>query len=163
VKLIDKKGKIFGIINIFDLTVILILGLLAVGGAYRLKTSRPQVIVESQKAIVKVEISKVRQATVDGIEAGGTLYHYDRGQRFGEIIDKQVENFREVVETSDGKLVLLDVPEKYNVILYVEANATNTTDTIIIGGEQTRIGSQFRFKNKKIAVFGTILDIELTE
>ena len=162
-KLIDKKGKIFGIINIIDLAVVLILGLLIVGGAYRMKTSSPQVVSESQKAVVRVEVSEVRQPTVDGIEVGDVLYHYDRGQYFGKIIDKQVENFRTAVETSDGRIVMAEVPEKYNVILYVEANATNTTDTIIIGGEQTRIGTQYRLKNKKVAVFGTILDIELTE
>ena len=162
-KLIDKKGKIFGVINIIDLTVILILGLLIVGGAYRFKKASPQVVAQSQKAVVKVEVSEVRQPTVDGIEVGDVLYHYDRGQYFGKIIDKKVENFRTAVETSDGKVVMADVPEKYNVILYIESDATNTTDTIIIGGEQTRIGAQYRLKDKKVAVFGTILGIELTE
>ncbi len=162
-KLIDKKGKIFGVINIIDLTIILILGLLVVGGAYRFKKSSPQVIAESQKAIVKVEISEVRQPSVDGIEVGDVLYHYDRGQYFGKIIDKQVENFKKPVETSDGKVVMADIPDKYNVILYIEANATNNTDTIVIGGEQARIGTQYRLKNKKVAVFGTIFNIELTE
>lgn len=162
-KLIDKKGKIFGIINIFDLAVVLMLGLLVVGGFHRLKTSRGQIIVEDQKAIVQFEVNEVRQSTVDAIEVGDIFLHYDKGQHFGKIVDKQVESFREVVDTGDGKLVLADVPEKFNVIVYVEANAVNTEDAIIIGGEQIRIGTQYRLKNKKIAVFGTILGIELIE
>lgn len=162
-RLIDNKGKIFGIINIIDLAIIIILVVLIVGGINRFKRISPQVVTEGQKAIVKVEISKVRQPTVDGIEVGDILYHYDKGQVFGKIISKEVVNSKEPVGTSDGKIVLSDIPGKYDVILNVEANATNTSNVIIIGGEHTRIGSRFRLKNKKIAVFGTILGVDLIE
>jgi len=162
-KLIDKKGKLFGIINIIDLAVVLIIAVLIVGGIYRFKQSDTEVISNDQKAVVTIEISEVRQPTVDALDTGDELYHYDRGQYFGKIVDKKVENFREPVETDDGKLVSADVPDKFNVILTVEANATNTANAIEIGGEQTRIGTQFRLKNKMVAVFGTIFDIELAE
>ncbi|QIB26986.1 DUF4330 domain-containing protein [Caloranaerobacter azorensis] len=162
-KLIDNKGKIFGTINIIDIAVIIILVVLIVGGINRFTRVTPQVIEESQRAIVKIEISKVRQPTVDGIKEGDILYHYDKGRVFGKIISKEVINSKEAVATSDGKIVLADIPGKYDVILSVEANAINTSNVIIIGGEHTRIGSRFKLKNRKIAVFGTVLGIDLLE
>jgi len=160
-KIIDNKGKIFGLINLIDLIVILVLGLLVVGGGYKVMKKSPQVITQSEKVIVKVEISEVRQPSVDGIKEGDMLYHYDKGQVFGKIVKKNVVNFQKEAPTSDGRFVLSDVPGKYNVILDVEANATNTTDVVIVGGEHTRIGAQFRLKNKNVAVFSTVLGVEI--
>ncbi|NLY66775.1 MAG: DUF4330 domain-containing protein [Tissierellia bacterium] len=159
-KIIDNKGKLFGIINIVDLLVILLVALLVYGGVTRLKKS-PIAEAETKKAIVTLEISDVRSATVDGIQVGDPLYHYDRGTLFGTIVDKRVEPYREPVESGDGRWVLAEVPEKYVVTLIVEADAKDTDDVVIIGGEHTRIGTQFKLKNKKIAVFSTILGVEV--
>ncbi|KGG80517.1 hypothetical protein Y919_05630 [Caloranaerobacter azorensis H53214] len=160
-KIIDNKGRIFGLINIIDLTVLLIFVLLIVGGGYKLSKSKPNVVAEGQKVLVKLEISNVRKPTVDGIEEGAILYHYDRGQVFGKIVEKKVKNFKEAVTTSDGKIVMADVPGKYVIDLTVEADAVITDQVIIVGGEHTRIGTQFRLKNKNVAVFATVLGIEI--
>ncbi|WP_069648884.1 DUF4330 domain-containing protein [Caloranaerobacter ferrireducens] len=159
-KIIDSKGRIFGLINIIDLAVLLIFALLVVGGGYKFFKSKPNMIVEGQKVLVKLEISNVRKPTVDGIEEGALLYHYDRGQVFGKIVEKKVENYKEAVTTSDGRIVMADVPGKYVVNLVVEADAVITDQVIIVGGEHTRIGTQFRLKNKNIAVFATVLGVE---
>ncbi|RKD30075.1 DUF4330 domain-containing protein [Thermohalobacter berrensis] len=160
-KFIDNKGRVFGIINIIDLTVLLIIGLLIVGGGYKILNSQPEVIEEGQKVLVELEISDVRKPTVDGIKEGDLLYHYDRGQVFGKIIEKKVENYREAVPTSDGKVVMAEVPEKYTVKLVIEAKGTVTDKVIIVGGEHTRIGTQFRVKNRNIAVFATVTGMKV--
>ncbi|WP_427340372.1 DUF4330 domain-containing protein [Caloranaerobacter sp. DY30410] len=159
-KIIDSKGRIFGLINIIDLAVLLIFALLIVGGWYKLFKSKPNVVAEGQKVLVKLEIRNVRKPTVDGIKEGALLYHYDRGQIFGKIVEKKVKNYKEAVTTSDGRIVMADVPGKYVVDLVVEADAVITDQVIIIGGEHTRIGTQFRLKNKNIAVFATVLGVE---
>jgi hypothetical protein len=54
------------------------------------------------------------------------------------------------------------VPDEYVAILTVESDdAKETQDAVIAGGEQIRIGAQYRLKNKKVAVFGTILGVEV--
>jgi len=159
-KIINEKGKLFGIINIIDLIVIVVLALLITGGVKRVKTTRPDMVSETKKATVTIEISEIRNATVEGLAVGDPIYHYDKGNYFGKIVDVKVEPFKEAVE-SDGKWVNREVPEKYVATLTVEAEAVETPDVVIIGGEQTRIGHQFRLKNKKVAVFGTILGVEV--
>lgn len=159
-KIIDKKGRLFGIINIIDLVVILLVALLVYGGVTRLKQS-PASEAETKKALVTLEIPNVRMVTVDAVEVGDSLYHYDRGTLFGTIVDKKVEPYREPVESGDGSWILAEVPEKYVVILTLEAKAKDSEDVVIIGGEHTRIGTEFKLKNKKAAFTSTILGVEV--
>ncbi|HSH35939.1 DUF4330 domain-containing protein [Schnuerera sp.] len=159
-KIINEKGKLFGIINIIDLVVVLIIALLAVGGVKRMKKS-PVAIAETKKALITVEVSDVRMATVDGIVKGDPLYHYDKGQFLGEIVEKKVEPYKEPVESGDGRWILAEVPEKYVVTMIVESDVKENPDVVIAGGEQIRIGAQFRLKNRNVAVMSTILGVEV--
>lgn len=160
-KIINEKGKLFGIINIIDLVVIVVLALLITGGVKRVKKTRPDMVSETKAATVTIEVSEVRKPTVDGLVVGDPIYHYDKGNYFGKIADVKVEPFKEPVESGDGKWIDAEVPGRYVATVTVEAEAVETPDVIIIGGEQTRIGHQFRLKNKKVAVFGTILGVEV--
>ena len=162
-KLIDKKGKLFGIVNIIDLSVILLLGVVIVFGGQRFLKSAPQVNADTKKAVVEFEVSNIRTQSVDALDVGDILYNYDRGQVFGKVIQKKIENYTEPVQTIDGEIKLAEVPDKYVLILTVESDAVDTPSVTIIGGEHTRVGAQFRLKNKKTAFFGTVLGLELVE
>lgn len=159
-KIINEKGKLFGIINIIDLGVILIIALLIGGGAKRMKKN-PGITAETKKALITIEVSDVRTPTVDGIVIGDPLYHYDKGGIIGQIIEKKVENYKEPVESGDGRWISAEVPDKYVVIMTVEADVKENPDVIIAGGEQIRIGTQFKLKNRNVAVLGTILGVEV--
>ncbi|SRR5690554_3372372 len=158
-KIINDKGKIFGIINIIDLTAILIIALVAIGGYQRLK-SQPIVVNETTKAIITIEVSNVRMPTVENIVVGDGIYHYDKGTYIGEITEVKYEPYTEPLE-KDGQWINAPIPDKYVAIFKVEANARDNPDVIVAGGEQTRVGAQFRLKNKKATFFGTVLDIKL--
>lgn len=160
-KLIDKKGKIFGLINIIDLTVVLVLGLLIFGGVKRLQ-SQPIVVDQDSEAIISYQVEDVRMATVENVIEGDALYHYDKGNYIGEIQEVEYKPYREPVE-SEGKWIDADVPGKYVVSFKVKANVKDNPDVILAGGEQTRVGTQYRMKNKRIAFFGTVMDIEVLE
>lgn len=160
-KLIDKKGKLFGLINIIDLTTVLILGLLIFGGVKRLK-SQPIVVDKTSEAIITFRVEDVRMATVDNVVKGDPLYHYDKGEYIGEIGEVEYIPYTEPVE-SNGEWVMASIPEKYVVNFQVKANVKNNPDVILVGGEQTRVGTQYRMKNKRIAFFGTAMEVEVLE
>ena len=50
-KVIDKKGRLFGIINVIDLMVFLVLVFLILGGVYRMM-SKPGRLKETTKAYI---------------------------------------------------------------------------------------------------------------
>lgn len=158
-KIVNEKGKLFGLINIIDLAVVLILALIVVGGASRLKT-KPILVNEDSKALITFEVSDIRMATIENIVVGDPIYHYDKNGYIGTITDVQVEPYKEPVEL-DGKWVNAEVPEKYVATFTVDADVRDNPEVIVSGGEQTRIGVQFRVKNKRIAFFGTVMKIEV--
>lgn len=158
-KIINEKGKLFGIINIIDLTVLIVLALIIVGGAKRMK-SKPIVSNESSKAIITYEVSDIRMVSVENIVVGDPIYHYDKGVYIGDIIEVEHKPFLEPVE-GNGEWINAEVPEKYVAVFKVEADVRDNPDVIIAGGEQTRVGAQFRLKNKRIAFFGTVLEVDV--
>lgn len=160
-KIINEKGKLFGIINIVDLAVVLILGLLIVGGVKRMK-SKPIIASDSTKAHITFEIVDVRTPTVDGIVVGDELWHYDKGLYLGTIVEKEVQPYTEPLE-DNGKWISAEIPEKYRVVFKVEADVRDNPDVIVAGGEQIRIGIEYRLKNKKIAIMSTVLNVEVVE
>ncbi len=97
-KIINEKGKLFGIINIIDLTVLLVVGLILVGGAKRMK-SKPIIVNDETKAIITYEVSDIRMVSVENIVVGDSLYHYDKGGYIGEIIETNYEQYTEPVES----------------------------------------------------------------
>ena len=160
-KIINDKRKLFGIINIVDLAVVLILGLLIFGGAKRMQ-SKPIVVSDDSKAHITYEVQDIRMVSVDNIQVGDPLYHYDKGDFVGTIVEKEVEPFTEPLER-DGQWINAEVPGKYVVTFVVEADVRDNPDVIVVGGEQTRVGIQYRLKNKNIAFFGTVLGMEVLD
>lgn len=160
-KIINEKGKLFGIINIIDLTALLVVALLAVGGIQRMKT-KPIIVNEDSKALITYEVSDIRMASVENIVEGDELFHYDRGGYVGKIKEVSYEPYTEPVE-SNGAWVDAEVPNKYVATFVVEADVRDNPDVIIVGGEQTRVGTQYRMKNKRIAFFGTVIGIEVLD
>lgn len=158
-KIVNEKGKIFGLINIIDLMVIVILALIVVGGASRLKT-KPIVSNDDSKAVITFEVKDIRMATVENIKVGDPLYHYDKGGYIGNISSVNVEPYMEPVEYN-GKWVNAEIPEKYVATFTVEGDVRDNPDFIVSGGEQTRIGVEFRVKNKRIGLFGTVIKMEV--
>lgn len=159
-KIINEKGKLFGIINIIDLSVLVILGLILVGGMVRMK-GKPTIASESTEAVVTFEVQDVRMPSVENVVVGDPIYHYDKGAYLGEIIEVSHEPYKEPIESGDGKWINAEVPEKYVITFKIKADVKDNEDFILVGGEQTRIGSQFRLKNKKVGFFGTALDIDI--
>lgn len=158
-KIINEKGKLFGIINVIDLSVLLIIGLIVFGGIIRMKS---QPIVGSSKvdATITFETSNIKKVTVDNISVGDPVFNYEKGTYIGEIVEVSKEPYKEYIDFN-GEWVNAEVPEKYIVEYKVESEVNDSSDALIIGGEQVRVGAQFRFKNKKATYFGTVLEVEV--
>ena len=158
-KIINEKGKLFGIINIIDLSILLIIGIILVGGISRMKT-QPTIGSNKIDGIITFEAANIKMVTVDSINVGDPVFNYEKGTYIGEIIEVSQEPYKEYIDFN-GEWVDAEVPEKYVVEYKVKSEMSDSSDALIVGGEQVRVGSQFRLKNKKATYFGTVLDIEV--
>lgn len=151
-KIINEKGKLFGIINIIDLIVIIVIVLLIGGGVKRVKNSEIEVEekVEGVKkeALITFEVEKLKKNVVDEIAIGDLLYNNEKETTFGKIVDKKVEEQE-------------DKPDLYKVVISIESKVEDTPKAIIIGDSETRVGSELVLKNKRVKIAGTVINMEV--
>lgn len=156
-KIIDKKGRLFGVINLIDLLFILLVVGAVVFGVKRVGGTR--VANEpAQPGHMTLMVRNVRKVTVDNIKPGDKLYHYDKGVYLGEITDVRVEPLKDTTEYQ-GQFILAEVPDKYEVYIDVKAEVSENDQTYTIGGEQIKIGNEYRVKSKTSAFFGTCVGV----
>ena len=158
-KFIDKKGRLFGVVNLIDLLFVLILVVAVIGGAKRLGGSK--IVNEPDKeGHVKFMIQNVRQVTADSIVKGDKVYHYDKGTYLGVIENVELEPYKKESEYQ-GKIYQAEVPERFSVIIDVAANIGENEQTYTAGGEQMKMGNEYRMKTKTSAFFGTCIGVHV--
>ncbi|MDU6784157.1 DUF4330 domain-containing protein [uncultured Peptoniphilus sp.] len=159
-KIIDKKGRLFGLINIVDLLIIVLLLALVAVGVKRFGNKAAVGEATTKKGVITAEIKDVRDVTAKNVKVGDPIYDYDKGTLIGKILTAEVEPYKDETEYQ-GKFFNAEVPGKYRVIMTIDADVKETQDFYQVGTEQIRIGAEMRIKNKSITSFMTILGIEV--
>ena len=158
-KIIDRDGRLFGLLNIIDLFIIVVIvGKLGYGG-YKILKVNPQLTIQTKPAVIELEISPVRQLSVDAVNEGEKVFDSDTGAFLGIIKEKKVEKAKENVRTSDGKIVLSEFPDQYRHSLVIEAQIVETTDSIALGNLPVQVGKSLAIKTKKLNSRGVIITI----
>lgn len=139
--------------------VLLVLALVAVA-AYKVLVVNPRYAAVTRTYLLKVLIEEVRQPTVDEIQEGIVVKEADSNQVLGRVVGHEVRPARRYVETADGRVVLAQVPEKYDVLVVLEGEAQVTPGAIIMGGQEMRIGFTPALKGQRFLVRGTVVGME---
>ena len=159
-KIIDKKGRLFGLINIVDLLIIILLLALVAVGVKRFGNKAAVGEATTKKGVITAEIKDVRDVTAKNVKVGDPIYDYDKGTLIGKILTADIEPYKDKTEYQ-GKFFNSEVPGKYRVIMTIDADVKETQDFYQVGTEQIRIGAEMRIKNKSITSLMTILGIEV--
>ena len=155
--MIDKKGKLFGKINIIDLLFLIILIVAVVGGVSRFKKS-PISVESTSKGKMTLLVDKVRMVSAESITEGQDLYSSDKGTYLGKIVGKTVKPYEDAVEYEDH-WVNAPVPDKYVVYVDVEVDIKESDKAYAVGSEEIRIGNDYRVKTKTSAFTGICVGI----
>ncbi len=167
-KIVDEKGKLFGLINIVDLMVVIVLLVVVVFGAYKLmgfnNTGKlAEIGITTHKATITFEVREVRDFTINSVVIGEALKDYSKNADYGTITKVDVKPATRLLETDDGRIVEAEVPGKYNMVIYAEGIANVSHTSILMAERDVRIGYEFDIKGKKFKTKGTIIGIELAE
>lgn len=102
---LDERGRLFGRVNIVDLTVLALVLMVAarLGLKSRLLRAVNPSTVKPVEVVLVVE--DVRQATADAMEEGETVLNTKSNAVFGKLVKKEVRPAQKEVETADGRLV----------------------------------------------------------
>jgi hypothetical protein len=159
--MVDQKGKLFGKMNIIDLGIILVVILcLAAGGYWLYARNAKTDSVGSKPLYFNVELTGKTKEFVDSIQKDGEVEFNFKEKGNGKVVEKLVKPSRRVSQDSvNGKFVMADVPELYDVIITVETKGKEEPKRFISDKLELRVGSGLYVKGSGYTSFGFILSV----
>jgi hypothetical protein len=156
--MIDDKGRLFGLINVIDLIVILLVVALAGGFLWSKRDTGP---VTVQTATVKVICPYVRPEVAEQLKVGDQLMA--RGQlQPVYVTELTVVTARDTGTAASGELMLQQHPFRQDMYITLEGPISFTGSEIYMAGQQIRAGlDKYTMKTQKFEVLGEILGIEI--
>lgn len=143
-KLMDKNGRLFGKLNIFDLIIILVLLAGVIGMATRLV--KPPVEEEQlSTATYTVKFSKLHRCYETAYQVGDTVY--EEGVALGTITKVEVSPAKTVELLPDGTCQAVEHPLKLDIILTVTTDAFHTNGGFQVNSQDLLAGTSHDISN----------------
>jgi len=158
---IDKKGRLFGKINVIDCCVVIVILLLAAGAFYKFhglsKTSTNAVM---QPVRYTIEVKRIRDYIHQNVREGDTLFDKTSGNPIGTITKIESTPAKENVLCIDGEIRPGTVENRIDVILTIEANAVVSDKGVFVNRTyELNSNSERGIMTKYFECSGRILDI----
>ncbi len=149
-KIINEKGKLFGLINIVDLLALL--AAVAVIGGIAWKLLAPQVVEAVSPTVTLTAQMRVRGASPFLVEE--VLKSEQIGKQLvsgnsyvdAKVTDMWVEDYVVQVQCADGRIVNSTDPVKKDIVFTVETRVNKNTPSPQIGTQEVRMGRTFILK-----------------
>ena len=122
----EKRGKLFGVLNILDLIILLFLLSLGAALAFRgnvkdqLGSTADDVTVE-----FSVRIEPVRVMTYMAVEEGDPLFDNETGTRIGTVTRVSATPYMREVTLADGSIVTSPDPEYLTLLIFAQGTGKN--------------------------------------
>lgn len=162
-KIIDEKGRLFGKINIIDLCVILVI-VLAVAAFFVKSASLGKTEKSTAEITYTLKVKGVRMQTVDELNQsdGKSISVVKTGEALGTIQEVSYDQAIDFIVDKSGNYIETTIPDKYDVIVKISTNGTETPKGIYTeGGKQLFIGEDVKFNTKNAETSGEVLEIKV--
>ncbi|NLT57689.1 MAG: DUF4330 domain-containing protein [Clostridiales bacterium] len=133
----ERRGKLFGLFNILDLTVVIFIAALAVvlvmRGSLRDRLGGASPDVEIH---FSVRLEPVRIMTYMALEKDQPLFDEETGMQIGVITKFTATPYMREVTLSNGSILLSPDPEYYTVIVHGVGSGRNSEYGPMLGGSR---------------------------
>lgn len=166
-KIINEKGKLFGIINIVDLLVLLAVIAVVVGVGYKLFGSKVAEVVSPEVTLTTVV--RVRGATpflVKEVERNDQVgKKIVNGNEFLDAVVTAVdiEAYNQQIPTADGRIVTATDEDKRDIVFTIETKVRKGSASYKIGTQEVRAGRTFIVKTDDFESSGNIDMVDVAE
>ncbi len=164
-KIINEKGKLFGIINVIDLVILICILLVVVAEVYKFAApaateaiapkSDMYVTMRVRGAMDYLDEEAKRHLTPGTRLIAGSNYIAD-----AEVVSVESVPYLSAASTDNGKFVTANDPQKTDLLIKVRAKQAKTDPILKIGTQEIRIGRGFIFKTQTVEVNAIIETVE---
>ncbi len=166
-KLVDDKGKLFGLVNLLDLFVVAFILVLVIAIGTKL-VKNPESYAVNQGNNVKdmyvtVKCTAVTDELINNIKKGDKLLAqnaYTGGEIFsvGEILPSEYTGVN-----SDGQVIVSEHPYLKDVYVTLVTDQNIDTPVLKANGQEVRIGNRMFLKTQTVEVSSIVMDIEFQD
>ncbi|PKL76059.1 MAG: hypothetical protein CVV27_12195 [Candidatus Melainabacteria bacterium HGW-Melainabacteria-1] len=165
--MIDSQGKVFGRLNIIDLSLLIILAAMATGLLWAFLGQSPlqQKIKARGEAQVMVAIRGARFKDPEIFKRGEKVFLTIRNQRYEPVeVVEIVMRPREIVflGANDKPVVVTDptTPEVRDIDMIFAHSAEETDEGIVMGGHQLKVGNTVELDAFGYRFNGSIMKVD---
>ena len=120
----DKKGRLFGKVNVVDLCIILLVVVAIFATVYKFGFSAHKDVNQSSIKIEYVlKVSGIRDFTVNSMETGLEIYEDKTNKFMGVLKNVETEPAKDYVLKSDGTFNYAEKPDRFDAYLTIESDA----------------------------------------
>lgn len=159
--LIDKKGRLFGLINVIDLLVIILV--MVVVARFAIKANQKPLANVEKKLEVVLLVKDVRDATANVIKEGDIVRETKTNNLLGSVTKVEVKPAETLVNTADGRILKVQHPVLKDVYITLEGTGTVGENAIVLGGTEIRIGTTLQVKTNIYSVASTVMEIKVKD
>lgn len=159
----EKRGKLFGVLNILDLIILLFLLSLGAALAFRgnvkdqLGSTADDVTVE-----FSVRIEPVRVMTYMAVEEGDPLFDNETGTRIGTVTRVSATPYMREVTLADGSIVTSPDPEYFTLIVVAQGpGKTSEIGVLLDGSRLCSPGGTIKLASTRLDTTGTFNTVEV--
>ena len=165
-KIINEKGKLFGLINLADLIIVIVVVLLVGAIIWQLAGDKVQDTVakrvEVQAELVVEDVTPelieevYRQELIDQNLVSGSAYLP------AKVIDIWVEDREEMIITDDGEIIKIDNPYNQDIHFMITTTVADSA-SFKIGTQEVKIGSTVILKTQTFESEAQVVAIDVID
>ncbi len=166
-KIINEKGKLFGLINVVDLLVLI--AAVAIVGGIGWKLFAAPVTEAVSPQVEMTSIMRIRGATpflvAEVTRNDQTGKKLVSGNDFVDatIESIEIQDYIQQVTTADGRIVNALDPSKKDIIVRIKSKVTKGTPTPKIGTQEVRAGRTFIVKTNDFETTANIDSVDIAK
>lgn len=160
--MIDNNGKLFGKINILDITVIILVIAAVLFGTLKFVMSEHKDNVKSDDTInYTLKIKAIRIGSVNSFNVGDEIFDKVTDKSLGVIKKISHEKSSEFINLADGSISEpREIPDKYDVYLEIECKGKKSDKGYFLGGnKQVNNTSSINIYTRYITCFGQVKNL----
>ena len=164
-KLLNGKGKLFGIINLIDLLVVLALlgAAAALFVTFALPSSDASPQTENIVYTVRVRgvFNRVRAFIDKGLASSSQLMGPEGLIDDARVLSYYYEPYTQLSPTRDGRLIEIELSERCDVVFTLEATIPSGAAPIMVDTQPIRIGINHTVRTPSFEFLGSIESLSL--
>lgn len=133
----ERRGKLFGVLNLLDLMILLFI--VALAAVLMLRSNLRDTLGGTSEDIniaYTVRIEPVRVMSLTAVKKGDPLFDEETGVQIGTVTRVEGSPYMREVTLADGSIVASPDPEYYTVIISAEGSGKNSEYGPMINGSR---------------------------